>query len=106
LRIAVGRHDDIGMADGIVTRLHPAGTVTIIADGPLAAKADEINFRVPLAISPADRAFGIKGAVARLERDDVEGMRTVGAVALDDVAGVGDRSSPWRCSTIGRHDGC
>jgi hypothetical protein len=44
----------------------------------------------------ANRALGIERSIPRLQWDDVERVGAVRAVALDDVAGVDDRSSPSR----------
>jgi hypothetical protein len=82
------------MADGIVARLDPAGAMAMVADRALAAEADQIDLGIPLAVAVADRAFGIERAIARLQRNDVEGVRAVRSVAIYDVAGVRDRSSP------------
>jgi len=94
LRIAVRRHHDIGAGDGIAARLDPAGAVALVADRALAAETDQIDLGVPLAMAATDRAFRIEAAVARLQRDDVECVGTVRSVAMDDVAGMADRTSP------------
>lgn len=96
LRIAVRRHDDVGMPDRVVASLDPASPFAIVADGSLAPEAHQIDLGVPLPVPLADRALGIERSIPRLQRDDVERVGAVRAVALDDVAGVGDRSSPWR----------
>lgn len=66
LRIAVRRHDDVGMPHRIVASLNPARPVAIVADSPLAPEVDEIDLRVPLPVAVTDRAFRIEGAVPRL----------------------------------------
>ena len=82
------------MPNRVVAGLYPPRPVAIIADCPLAPEADKIDLGVPLPIPSADRAFCIQGAVSWLKRDDVESMGAVRSVAVDDVAGMGDRSSP------------
>lgn len=94
LRIAVRRHDDVRVPDRIVARLYPARALAIVAHSPLAPEAHQIDLGVPLPVTPADRALGIERAVAWLKRDDVECVRAVRAIAVDDVACVSDRSSP------------
>ena len=96
LRIAVRRHDDVRVPDRIVARLDPARALAIVAHGPLAPEAHQIDLGVPLPMPLANRALGIERPVPRLEQDNVERVRAVRAVAVDDVADVGDRSSPWR----------
>lgn len=78
----------------VVAGLYPPGPVAIIADCPLAPEADQIDLGVPLPVPPANRAFRIQGPVSRLKRDDVESVGAVRSVAIDDIAGMGDRSSP------------
>ena len=96
LRITVRRHDDVGMPDRVIASFDPPSPVAIIAAGAFAPKAHQIDLGVPLAVPLTDRAFRIEGAVPRLKRDDVEGVRAVRPITLNDVASVGDRSSPWR----------
>lgn len=60
-----------------------------VAGGALAPEADQINLRVPLPPALAHWTHGIEAAVARLQRDDVERVRTVRPVAVNDVCGVG-----------------
>jgi hypothetical protein len=40
-------------------------------------------------VALTDWAHGIEAAIARRERNDVERMRAVGPVAVNDIAGVG-----------------
>ena len=72
LRIAVRRHDDVCMSDRVVASFDPASPLAIVADGPLAPEAHQIDLGVPLPLSLADRALGIEGAVSRFKRDNVE----------------------------------
>ena len=94
LRITFWRHGDVGMPNQVVAGLDPPGPVAIIADCPLAPEADQIDLGVPLPIPFANRAFRIQGPVSWLKRDDVKSVGAVRSVAIDDVAGMGDRSSP------------
>ena len=94
LRVAIRRHGDVGMPYRIVAGLDPSRPVAIIADCPFTPETDQIDLGVPLPVSPTDRAFCIQGPVSRLKRDDVESVGAVWSVAIDDVAGMGDRSSP------------
>lgn len=94
LRIAIRRHGYVGMANRVVAGFDPPRTVAIVADCSLATEADQIDLGVPLPIPLANRAFRIEGPVSRLKRDDVESMGAVWSVAINDVAGMGDRSSP------------
>lgn len=94
LRIAFRRHGDVGMPDRVIAGFDPARSMAIIADCSLAPEANEIDLGVPLPVPSANRAFRIQGPVSRLKRDDVESVGAVRSVAIDDVAGMGDRSSP------------
>jgi len=94
LRIALRRHGDVSMSYRVVAGLYPPRPVAIIADGPLASEADQIDLGVPLPVPSTNRTFRIQGPVSRLKRDDVESVGAVRSVAIDDVAGMGDRSSP------------
>ncbi len=96
LRVAVGRHDDVGMPDRVIASFDPPSPVTIVAAGAFAPKAHQIDLGVPLAVPLTDRTFRIEGAVPRLKRDDVEGVRAVRPFAVNDVTGVSDRFYPWR----------
>lgn len=60
-----------------------------VAGSALAPEADQVNFGVPLPPALAHWTHGIEAAVARLERDDVERVRTVRPVAVNDIGGVG-----------------
>lgn len=101
LGIAVRRHDDVGMSNRVVASLDPASSLAIVADRPLAPEAHQIDLGVPLPVPLADRALGIERPVARLKRDDVERVRAVRAVAVDDVASVSDGTSPCAARTVG-----
>ena len=87
------------MPNRVVAGLDPPCPVAIVADRSFAPEADEIDLGVPLPVSPTDRTFRIQGPVSRLERDDVESVGAVWSVAIDDVAGMGDWSSPRSCRT-------
>jgi len=63
-----------------------------VACHSLASEADEINLGIPLPSAFADRTHGIKAAVASLEGYDVERMRAVRSVAVNDIASVGMRT--------------
>lgn len=89
LRVAVRRHYDVRQANRVGARLDPARAMASVARRALAAEADQIDLNVPLATAQANRAHSIEAAVARLQRNDVEGVWAVGAGAIDDVAGVG-----------------
>lgn len=94
LRITFWRHGDVGMPYRVVAGLDPSRPMAIIANCSLAPKADQVDLGIPLPVSPTDRAFCIQGPVSGLKRDDVESVGAVWSVATDDVAGMGDRSSP------------
>lgn len=59
-----------------------------VAGGALAPEADQINLGVPLPPAVAHWTHGIEAAAARLERDEVERVRTVRPVAVNDIGGV------------------
>jgi hypothetical protein len=67
--------------------------VAPIACHSLASKADEIDLDVSLPSALADRTHGIEAAVARLKGHDVERMRAVRSVAVNDIASVGHANS-------------
>lgn len=64
-----------------------------IASRSLASEADEVDLGIPLSSAHADRTHGIEAAVAGLEGYDVECVRAVGSVAVNDIAGVGHAKS-------------
>jgi len=72
----------------IGSRFYPAGTVASTTCRSLASAADKINLGIPLPSALADRTRGIQAAVAGLEGDDVERMRAVRSVAVNDIAGM------------------
>ncbi len=94
LRITFWRHGDVGMPYRVVAGFYPPRPMAIIADCPLAPEADKIDLCVPLPIPSANRAFRIQGPISRLKRDDIESVGAVWSVAIDDIAGMVDRSSP------------
>lgn len=59
-----------------------------VAGGALAPEADQINLGVPSTPALAHWTHGIQAAVAGLQRDDVERVRTVRPVAVNDICGV------------------
>ncbi|QQV77373.1 hypothetical protein H5J25_00600 [Sphingomonas aliaeris] len=79
--MAVGRHDDIRVADGIIPGLDPSRSMTLIADRPFATEAYKIDFHIPLPVAAADRATRIERAVPRQEGNDIEGVRAIRACA-------------------------
>jgi hypothetical protein len=48
---------------------------------------------IPLTVALAHRAHGIEAAIARLKGNDVERMRAIGPIAVNDIAGVGHTAS-------------
>ena len=89
LRMAAGGKRDVVQRDRIVARLDPAGAMTVGATGALAAVGDEVDLGIPLPMPAADRADQIERPMTRLHGDVVEGMRTFGAVGVDEFGGVG-----------------
>ena len=87
------RNFNVRQADRIGSRFDPAGAVASVACHSLASEADEIDLGIPLPAALADRAHGIQAAITRLKGHDVERMRAVGPVAVNDIAGVGHANS-------------
>src|SRR3546814_18749399 len=80
---------DRGRGDGIVAGLDPPAPVAFGTGVADRAVADEVDLRVPLAVSGADRTKRVEIAAAVAPRNAVERVGVAGAGAIDVVRGVG-----------------
>jgi hypothetical protein len=72
-------------ADQIISRLDPAAPVTRVTDMAFGAVADQINLAIPLPVSTARHAHGVKITPTWLERNTVKRMRVLWPRALNNA---------------------